>query len=119
MLVGQLFEGVREVRVTEFTGRDVEREPEALGQVFGLSPQDQLGKGPVERPPAQGFRHPDLAGDVQELTRQKQALLGPLPTEQRLGPHHLATVEVHDRLVEESQLAIVHGALEPVLDFMA
>ena len=89
-----------------------------LGQVLRLAPQDQLGEGTVEGPAAQRLGHPDLARHVQELAGQEQALVGPLPPQQGLGPDDLAAVEVHHGLVEERQLAVVHGVLEPVLDLV-
>jgi hypothetical protein len=39
-----------------------------------------------------------------------------LPAHQRLGADHVAAVEVHERLVEEPQLAVVERALELLLD---
>ena len=39
-----------------------------------------------------------------------------LPPDERLGAHHLAVVEVHERLVEEPQLAALESVLKLLLD---
>ncbi len=50
------------------------------------------------------------------MSGREQAALGVLPADQCLGADHLAVVEVHERLVEEPQLAALETVLELLLD---
>ena len=76
----------------------------------------QLRERVLQRPRADGHDHPGLLGDGDEVDGQDDAVALAVPPQERLGAHHPAVGEAHDRLVEELELVALDGLAQRGLE---
>ena len=109
-------DGGHHVGVSQLARAQVHRERERGAVAVAAVPVAQPPTGLADRPGAHLHDQAALLGHGKELVRREQSALGVLPADECLGADHLAGVEVHERLVEEPQLATLESVLKLLLD---
>ncbi len=106
---------VDEVGLDELAGRQVDRHEQPRPAGPGIAPAGRLAAGRLEHPASERDDQPGLLGQRDERERRDQTADGVLPADERLEPDDPVAGEVHQRLVEDAQLATLDRAAQVVL----
>lgn len=118
---GLQFEGLHDaadqhgqIAIAHLDGGNVDRHAQVAQP--GLAEGCQLATGGPQHPLADRLDQAGLFGDADETPRHQQALLGMLPTHQRLDTAHPAAHQVDDRLVVQAELVVGQRQAQAVFD---
>jgi hypothetical protein len=83
-----LVDELGELRESQLLRRNVDPDPEGIGDGSSRSEQGELGQRPIEDPLPYGHHEAGLLGHVHERLREHGAQQRPVPAQERLGTGH-------------------------------